>query len=178
MSSDPATARLRQAEARLTLAQRVASPWAMTAALIDVARGCADVGAPVACERVLAAALDWSRLTGSIDQVVDLLCELCETAETLAAEDEAQRPGSSIEARQRAHAYAAEAARLAAQVSDPAWEVKVLLRVSDVLDGMGSHSEAIELQCRAMTLMSPGAVAVPLHDGPTSWSEFAGLTER
>ena len=89
-----------------------------------------------------------------------------------------QRPGSSAEARQRAHAYAAEAARLAAQVSDPAWEVKVLLRVSEVLDGMGSHSEAIELQCRAMTLMSPGAVAVPLHDGTTGWSEFARLPDK
>ena len=174
---DPAAQRLRDAEDRLHAARKSGSPWLMSTALADLARCCAAVGAAAACENFLSAALDWARLTGSTDQVVDLLCELSETAEALAAAQEADKPGSSTEARQRAHEHAAEAARLAGQVSDPTWEVKVLLRISEVLDGMGDHGEALALQCRAMTLMAPDAVPVPLPDGPTAWSEFSKLPE-
>ena len=35
----------------------------------------------------------------------------------------------------------------------PHWEIKVLLRASDVLDRCGDHDDAITLQTRAMELM-------------------------
>ena len=46
-----------------------------------------------------------------------------------------------------------EAARVAAHAADPHWEIKVLLRASDVLDRCGDHDDAITMQTRAMTLM-------------------------
>ena len=46
-----------------------------------------------------------------------------------------------------------EAARVATRAADPHWEIKVLLRASDVLDRCGDHDDAITMQTRAMTLM-------------------------
>ena len=43
------------------------------------------------------------------------------------------------------------------QVTDPQWEVRVLLRISDVLDNCGDHAEAVTLQDRAVALLG-------LHD--------------
>jgi len=47
-----------------------------------------------------------------------------------------------------------EAANLALRSADPQWEITVLLRVSDLFDGLGDHEDAIALQCRAVELMS------------------------
>ena len=52
-----------------------------------------------------------------------------------------------------------------ARVADPQWEIKVLLRVSDVLDRCGDHDDAVELQSRAMRLMY-GDAATP--EAPTT----------
>jgi hypothetical protein len=60
----------------------------------------------------------------------------------------------NLAAMERARDHAFEAAALARQASDAHWEVKVLLRVSDVLDRCGDHDDAISLQTRALTLMS------------------------
>ena len=56
-------------------------------------------------------------------------------------------------ARDLARDMAFEAARVATHASDAHWEIKVLLRASDVLDRCGDHDDAITLQTRAMELM-------------------------
>ena len=38
-------------------------------------------------------------------------------------------------------------------MSDPQWEIRVLMRASDVLDRCGDHDDAVLLQQRAMVLM-------------------------
>ena len=42
---------------------------------------------------------------------------------------------------------------MAARAADPHWEIKVLLRASDVLGRCGDHDDAVTLQTRAMELM-------------------------
>jgi hypothetical protein len=44
-------------------------------------------------------------------------------------------------------------------VADPDWEIKVLLRVSDVLDRCGDRDDAVQLQTRALRLMAHDATA-------------------
>jgi len=39
-----------------------------------------------------------------------------------------------------------DAARLAGQTTEPHWEVKLLLRASDVLDRCGDHDDAVLMQ--------------------------------
>ena len=88
-----------------------------------------------------------------MDARVDLLCELAEVtvsqAELMADADSATRY-TTLE-RSRDHAF--EAARLAGQTADAQWEVKVLLRISDVLNRCGDHDDAAQMQERALTLM-------------------------
>ena len=50
-----------------------------------------------------------------------------------------------------------EASTLAGRVADPSWEVQVLLRISDVLDRCGDRDDAVQLQTRALRLMSGAA---------------------
>ena len=169
--------RLRQAQAQLQHAQDAARPWEMSQALAELARGYAAVGAAAAGEAFLERALDWARLSGSTDCVVDLLCELCETLESIAAQQESEQRGSSAAARERLHDHAAEAARQAGHVSDPAWEVKVLLRVSDVLDSLGDHAEALALQARALELMSRDWEQQRAHDGLPPLTDYSALPD-
>jgi hypothetical protein len=78
----------------------------------------------------------------------------CAAAEALAdALVDAQGP-EAIVLREDCRARALEAAGLAGLAADPAWEVAVLLRISEVLDRCGVHREAIAMQVRALTLMS------------------------
>jgi hypothetical protein len=148
---------LRRAVACLDEAEARAQPFEMSQALARVAGCYRDLHALASAEAALAAALRWARLSGSMDQVVDLLCELAETSlrrpgATLAdrhAEREAARA-----ARERARDHAFEASRLASSVADPRWEVSVLLRVSEVLEQCGDHDDAALLQTRAWRLLS------------------------
>ena len=105
-------------------------------------------------ETYFEAALRWARSAGSTDQVVDLLCDLCETTVELAEAQSAHRPGSGRAARERARDHAFEASTLAGRVADPHWEATVLLRIGDVLDRCGDHDDAALLQTRALRLMS------------------------
>ena len=58
------------------------------------------------------------------------------------------------------YTYGIEA--LAARVADPRWEVTVLLHLSDVLDRFGDRDDAVNLQTRALRLMSSaGSSAAP-----------------
>lgn len=127
---------------------------------VEVARAYAGEAAWASAEAHLERALASGLAVPAVDARVDLACELAElacrsaeSAERAERAESAQR-GSGSAARRRARGHAAEAASLAAHVACPAWEIKVLLRISDVFDRLGNHDEAAELQSRAMRLMS------------------------
>lgn len=148
---------LRQAAAALNAAQSRCRPFEVSQALRTLARCYAAVDELPSTEASLQSALRWAAVVGSIDLTVDLLCELCETAARAAEQLAVDRPldrGRARAARERARDHAFEAAALAGRVADPAWEVKVLLRISDVLDRCGERDEAMLLQTRALGLMS------------------------
>jgi hypothetical protein len=148
---------LRHAVAALDLAEGQRQPLAMAQALAQVARCYAWLEEPAAAENYIAPAQAWAAACGAIDLQVSILCDgaecACEIAEAARAQ-EGPRAGHS--ARERARDAAFEAARLARRVSDPAWEVKVLLRLSDVLNRCGDHEDAVQLQARALRLMAAG----------------------
>lgn len=151
---EPARQALRQASSELDAAERSAQPFAMSQALLQMARSHAALGAAASTEAYLELALRWARMTGSNDHIVDLLCELCEAAALLAEREEGVRCGNGHRARERARDHAFEASALAGRVADAGWEVQVLLRISDVLNRCGDHDDAAQLQTRAIRLMS------------------------
>ena len=154
LEDDPARQALKRAAAALDEAEGLGQPIVMSQALAAVARCYRLLHAPAAAEAYLEMALRWGRAAQAQDQVVDLLCELCETAIALARAQEADTPGSGRAACERARDHAFEASLLAPRVADADWEVKVLLRVSDALNRLGDHVDASGLQTRALRLMN------------------------
>lgn len=152
---DPLRSALHLAALQLDAAEVSGQPHAMTHALLELSRAYRAMGALDAAEAGLGGALRWSRLMGSVDATVDLLCELSETAATRAEldDDGDRQSGRGHLARERARDAAFEAAQCAAQVADSRWEITVLLRISDVLDRCGDRDNAVDLQARAMRLM-------------------------
>lgn len=151
--SSPARSALRQSAAALDKAERFKQPLEMSLALAQMARCYRALQAPAPAEWYLERALSWARTLGAVDQSVEILCLLAETSCTLAelhARDGTRRSHAALE-RTRDRAF--ELSRLAGHVADPQWEIKVLLRISDVLDRCGDHDDAVELQSRAMRLM-------------------------
>lgn len=144
----------------LDLAELRGRPADLSNALAQVARCLKALGAFAPAEDYLAQALRWSALVPGIDARVDLVCELAEVAcaiaesEQAAGEDDPQLRRAALE-RARDHAF--EASALAGQTSDAQWEVKVLLRISDVLDRCGDHDDAATMQNRAISLMGLNA---------------------
>lgn len=144
---------LQLAQRVLDLAEVQAKPHDMCQANAQVARCLKAMADLPSAESYLIRALVWSDLVPCVDVRVDLLCELSEVA---ACQAEAV-PGDQAQARhlalERARDHAFEAARLAGQTTDPHWEVKVLLRVSDTLNRCGDHDDAALLQNRAIALL-------------------------
>ncbi len=97
-----------------------------------------------------------------VDQNVDILCEqaeiLAHQAEALDAQDRATLRAGRDKARDSAY----EAVQLASRSTDPFWEVTVLLRMSDLLDRLGDHEDATELQVRALRHGAPAVDQVNL----------------
>ena len=160
-------------EARLALeaAEARATPYEMCAALSRLAQCYGQGGAAGVAEALYGQAVAWARATGSTDMLVQLLCDACEL---MAAHASPQRETAAglHQAAVKARTLAAEAAALSCHVADPAWESRVLLRLSDVLDRLGEHGGALDLQLRALAQMSgasrtaeasPVALALPLH---------------
>ena len=150
----PARAALELAVRRLDYAEQDREPASMSDALAGIARCYRGLAAYPTAMDFMQQALRWSYALGGVDQRVELLCELaelsCEAADAAHGEDgERQR----VLARDCARDMAFEGARVAAHAADPHWEIKVLLRASDVLDRCGDHDDAITMQTRAMTLM-------------------------
>jgi tetratricopeptide (TPR) repeat protein len=130
-------------------------PAARCHALTEAARALAGLHAYSPAESYLAQALRWAGLMGGPDLRADLQCALAEVATNAAdlAQLHGERAPAVRRARDRARDHAFEAARLASQATDPHWEVKLLLRASDVLDRCGDHDDAVQLQQRALELM-------------------------
>jgi hypothetical protein len=149
----PARSALREAAAALDLAEQYKQPLEMSLALAQMARCYRGLQAPGPAEWYLEQALAWARTLGAIDQAVEILCLLAETSCSLAeahVDSDARRSHAALE-RTRDRVF--EISGMAGHVADPEWEIKVLLRISDVLDRCGDHDDAVELQARAMRLM-------------------------
>jgi hypothetical protein len=141
---------LRRAVAGLDDAETRAQPVEMSQALAAVARCYRQLQAMASAEATFAAALRWACHAGSRDLVVDLLCELAETAALqLGPSTSPADPRARHSARERARDHAYDAVRLASEVSDPAWEWRVLLRASCVLEACGDLGDALQLRERA-----------------------------
>jgi tetratricopeptide (TPR) repeat protein len=151
----PERAALELAVRRLDDAEREGQPAAMCEALAGIARCYRSLSAYAHAMDFMHKALRWSYALGGVDQRVELLCELaelsCAAADDTGDGEDAERQARS--ARDLARDMAFEAARVATHSSDAHWEIKVLLRASDVLDRCGDHDDAITLQTRAMELM-------------------------
>lgn len=154
-----------RAAAALDEAEAGAQPAAMTQALATLAAAYRRLAAFDVAESLLRQALRWNRAGAGTDDRVDLLCALCECAAELADLHEAEHRGSGHAARERARDHAFAAGVLAARVSDPRWEIQVLLRISDVLDRCGDRDDALALQTRALRLMA-GSDGAP----PADWA--------
>jgi len=120
-----------------------------------VARALSHLHAYSSAESHLAQALHWGVVMGATDVRADLHCALSEVATNAAelAELRGESPDRVRRARDRSRDHVFEAARLAGHTADPHWEVKLLLRASDVLDRCGDHDDAVQLQQRALVLM-------------------------
>ena len=145
---------LREAVAALDEAEAAGEPARLSQALARVSRCHREAGALAEADWYAKRGLQAARRLGAVDASVDALCEVAELAgeraERLEAQDEpraARRLGEAA----RDHAF--EAATLAQHAADPQWEITVLLRVSDLLDRLGDHDDAIAFQCRAVSLM-------------------------
>jgi tetratricopeptide (TPR) repeat protein len=157
---DPAAREaLRAAACALDAAEQQGQAHAISDALAQMAGCLAALQALSQAETYLESALRWARAAGSTDQTVDLLCALCDLTERVARGQDAQSAGLGHAARERARDHAFEASLLAGRVADPDWEIRVLLRVSDVLDRCGDRDDAVQLQTRALRLMARDATA-------------------
>ena len=156
----PSTAALSSASQRVLQSRQVALPHEMFISLIALADAQLAHANYNNAEASLEEALRWSQVMGGHDAEVDTLCRLAETAACSAEADERKARGSGSAARRRARAHAQQISAQAAHVADPAWEIKVLLRASDVLDRCGNRLEAVELQIRAVELMAAEMAAL------------------
>jgi hypothetical protein len=155
-------------------------PAALCHALTEAARALAGLHAYSPAESYLAQALRWASVMGGPDLRADLQCALAEVATNAAdlAQLRGERGSDGRRARDRARDHAFEAARLAGQSTDPHWEVKLLMRASDVLDRCGDHDDAVLLQQRALVLLGLHNPDLPTHDGlrPAGGTDALHLT--
>lgn len=123
-------------------------------ALTGVAQALAGLHAYGPAEQHLALALRWAAQLGGCDLAADLHCAWAEVATNAADLADAQDDDAGCAAgRDRAREHACEAARLARQATDPNWELRLVLRASDVLERCGDHDDALQLQQHALQLM-------------------------
>ena len=161
LEADTAREALRLSAAVLYEAERRGRPHEMVAALTHMARCYRGIDAPGAARGMLIEALRWSGALGGLDTTADLTCELAETTCLLAELNEARQAGSGQAERELALDHAFDAMRLVSRVSDPGWESRLLLRLADVLDRCGAHSDAARLQGMAVQRMDLGTADEP-----------------
>lgn len=161
----PARAALAAALAALDRVESRGEPSVIAHSLGDVAQCYALLGMHAHRRWYLQQALRFASILGAVDASVDILCQLaeahveaCKDGADRAALDDDDDPRRAHSARDQARDSIFEATRLVHRSADPQWEVTVLLRVSDLLDRIGDHDDAIALQRRALTLIAQGAV--------------------
>lgn len=148
---------LRLAVRLLDMARTRNRPAELAQAHAQVGRCYKALAAWPTAQSYLEQGVRWAYVSSALDLAVDLTCDLAEVACCAAESQESCDSLAAHHMQEAARDHAFEAARLAGQSSDPHWEVKVLLRVSDVLDRCGDHDDAISLQTRALTLISHDA---------------------
>ena len=162
---------LRDASKALDSAEAAGEPAALSQALAEVGHCHRRLGALAEGVWYAERGLPLARGLSAVDAGVDALCELAEMSALLAERnDERIDARSAHRLRDGARDRGFEAARLALRSADPQWEITVLLRLSDLFDGLGDHDDAIVLQCRAVELMSGSARTVgdqPSRDART-----------
>ena len=141
---------LQQSLQALELARRCGQAWAMAEAQLGLARWYRDHS-----ELDFALALLESGLAAApgLDQRVELHCEIVDVLAQQSSRCEEQAVGSGRPARTTARQHIFKASMLAAHLADSAWEARVLLHLSDMLDGFGDRDDAVHLQNRALQLM-------------------------
>ncbi len=147
---------LKQSLADLDAAELRAAPAHMTHALTQVAQSYAALNMQAHRRWYLKQALRFSAILAAVDTSVDILCELAEAFIEVGDDDAQEITGDARQvatAREQARDRAYEAARLAHRSADPQWEVTVLMRVSELLNRMGDHDDAVALQRRALALI-------------------------
>ena len=145
---------LRQALSALDRAEQDASPTAVIPALAQAAQAYRGLGAPAIADWYLRKAIAAARAHGTVQSVVSVLCASADLAAAAASAKTCSDNDARRAARERARDQAFEAALLAAQSEDTAWEIDVLMEVSDVLDRCGDHDDAVALQCRVLELIN------------------------
>jgi hypothetical protein len=146
---------LRIASMALDAAEAAGEPAALSQALAHVGRCHRRLGALAEGVWYAERGLQLARSLSAVDASVDALCELAEMAAQLSERvDKTEDSRSAHRLRDAARDRGFEAASLALRSADPQWEITVLLRVSDLFDGLGDHDDAIALQCRAIELMT------------------------
>ncbi len=165
-------AALQLAVQQLSEAQAGGAPAALCHAHTELARALAALHAYSPAESHLASAARWAVVMGAIDVRAELACAMAEVASNAtdlaqASDDESEAGRQHLRAtRGRARDHALEAARLASLTTDPHWEVRVLLRASDVLDRCGDHGDAVQVQHRALVLMGLNNTDLPTDADP------------
>lgn len=157
LPDDKATRKaLRDAIAALDLTLSTGQAWAIAEARLGVSRCYRLLGALPMALALLEVGLQSAQGT---DQRVELLVERISVLAQHAEKLETQGRGRGRNARDLAREHVFEAAGLAARVADPRWEVTVLLHLSDVLDRFGDRDDAVNLQTRALRLMSSASTS-------------------
>lgn len=168
---------LRQALLQLAEAEAEAEAEAHSRGALRLSRLCqAHKSVAVALSRLqsysaaqdhLASALSLATALGAIDFQADLQCGLAEVATSAHEQSRSlgAPKGTLRAARERCRELALDAAGLAALTTDTHWEIRVLLRASDVLDRCGKHDDAAVLQRQAMVLMGLDNPDYPPNDG-------------
>lgn len=163
--------RLRQAMRLMDLAEAATGatqPALMCHAHKDMAIALSRLQAYSPAQTHLTQAMRWALVMGAIDQRADLQCALAEVATSAVEQGRAYgASGPSLrKALDHCRDLAFEAARLAALTTDPHWELRVLLRASDVLDRCGDHDDAQQLQQQALAMLGQAADAPDGHPDP------------
>ena len=143
-------ARLQQSLRALEVARQSGQAWAMAEAQLGLARWYRDQAELDFALALLEAAL---AAAPGLDQRVEMHCEIVNVLARQSAAQERQSTGSGRPARTTARQHIFKASMLAAHLADSAWEAKVLLHLSDVLDRFGDRDDATHLQNRALQLM-------------------------
>ena len=147
----------------LAAARRSGQAWAVAESQLSLARWYRDHG-----ELDFSLALLETGLATApgLDQRVELHCEIVNVLVGQSAAREAWNTGAGRAARNTARQHIFKASMLAAHLADSAWEAKVLLHLSDVLDRFGDRDDAVHLQNRALQLMGRSIDGFPQPFNP------------